>query len=73
MQYQTRVQAWAVDEDWRWITVVRKPIGLDGDGELLVRLLIGLVQEQSGAWVTADRLVGLMADLRLLYIKDKMG
>jgi len=73
MHHQSREKAWAIHEDWRWITVVRKPAGIDEDGELLVKLLRGLVQKQTDSSLNADGLVGLMADLRLLYIKDKMG
>lgn len=73
MYYQPKQHTWEVNDEWRWITVVKKPAGIDGDGKLLVTSLRQLVKEQSDSSLHADRLVGLMTDLRMLYIKDKMG
>ncbi|RMZ06102.1 hypothetical protein D0862_04745 [Hortaea werneckii] len=65
---------WKVHEDgWRWITVVRKPGGVEHDAGFLIREVRRLLQEEWPGKLTAAGLYGVMADLREVYVKEKMG
>jgi hypothetical protein len=62
-----------VSDKWRWITVVRKPAGVEWDGTLLIQFLTQLVNGRSRTEMTAEDYVGVMGDLKMLYVKDKMN
>lgn len=64
---------WKVDDDWQWITVVRKPAELKGDVKFLHEKLVDLVSSISREAAGPDDYSGLMSDLRLFYIQEKMS
>jgi hypothetical protein len=59
-----------VGEEWRWITVVRRPEGVEWDGKLLVTFLGQLVGGRSRGEMGAE---DVLRGLRGLYVKDKMN
>lgn len=73
LRHDPRAGHWVVRDDWKWITVVRKPAGVEWDGSLLVQFLSQLVDGRSRSELSAEDYVGIMTDLRRLYIKDKMN
>jgi hypothetical protein len=73
LRHDPRADCWVVSDSWRWITVVRKPSGVEWDGMLLIQFLTQLVDGRSRTKLTAEDYVGIMSDLKMLYIKDKMN
>ena len=73
IRHDPREDRWVVGDDWRWITVVRKPAGVDWDGRLLIQFLTQLADGKSRSEMSAEDYVGIMGDLKMLYIKDKMN
>lgn len=64
---------WIVDDDWKWITVTRKPAVAHRDAKFLVGELRRMLLEDPGCVESADGFVGLMSDLKMFYIKEKMS
>ena len=64
---------WAVMDEWRWITVTRKPSIVHRDAEFLIMQLRRLVAEDEGCTGTAEGWMGLRSDLQLGYVKEKMS
>lgn len=64
---------WGVNDDWQWITVVRKPAELQGDVKFVLQKLVELVPCISGDNAGPDEYSGLMADLRMFYVQEKMS
>lgn len=60
---------WQVDEQWRWITVVRKPTDLNQHGQLLVELLGELVSGKSRTTASAGDYEAVLRDLPARYSK----
>lgn len=73
LRHDARAGHWTVSDAWRWITVVRKPAGVEWDGNLLVQFLRQLVDGRSRADLAAEDYVGIMGDWKMLYVKDKMN
>jgi hypothetical protein len=73
LRHDPRADHWVVSDEWRWITVVRKPAGVEWDGTLLIQFLTQLLDGRSRSEMTAEDYVGVMSDLKRLYIKDKMN
>ena len=65
--------AWRVEDGWRWITVVRKPEEVARDAKFLVGHLRELLREDWPDQLSAAGLHGLLADLRVGYVRQKMG
>jgi hypothetical protein len=73
MRFDPRASQWVVrDDDWRWITVVKPPSAAGKHGKLLVKLLSNLLRGIRHP-PTADQLTCLKTDLRMLYVKDRLG
>lgn len=64
---------WKIDDDWKWITVVRRPVELNGDVKFLITKLSELVPQISKDDALSDDYVDLIGDLRLLYVQEKMS
>lgn len=73
LRHDPRADRWVVGDQWRWITVVRKPTGVEWDGTLSIQFLTQLVDGRSRSVMSADDYVGVMRDLKMLYVKDKMN
>lgn len=73
LRHDPRARCWVVSDEWRWITVVRKPAGVEWDGTLLIQFLTQLVDGRSRSELSADDYVKIMGDLKMLYVKDKMN
>ena len=69
----TKGADWQVDEEWRWITVVRKPSELQGDAKFILGKLKEMAPEISKETAMPDDYAGLMTDLRSFYIQEKMS
>ena len=73
-RYDVRGGGWVVGaEGWRWITVVRRPEGVEWDGRLLVMFLTQLVGGRSRVEMGAEEWLGGLERLKGLYVKDKMN
>ncbi|KAK4635652.1 hypothetical protein CLAFUW4_01044 [Fulvia fulva] len=68
----TKGADWQVDNDWRWITVVRKPSELQGDTNFMLEKLKYVAPEISEETATPDDYATLMTDLRSSYIQEKV-
>jgi len=67
-------KCWEVEDRWGWVTVVRKPEGLERDGEWLVRELRELVGRDSSVMgLEPERFWGVLVRLRERYVKEKMS
>ena len=73
MRHNVHSGVWEVDEEWRWITVVRRPAQLAFDGELLVRILSDLIAAKSRITMSVEDYATLLENLRMAYFKDKMS
>lgn len=73
LRHDPRAGFWVVSDEWRWITVVRKPAGVEWDGTLLIQFLTQLVDGRSRSELRADDYIRIMGDLKMLYVKDKMN
>ena len=73
IRHDVRSGRWVVGEQWKWITVVRKPAGVEWDGRGLVTFLGQLVGGRGRGEMEAEEWVGVLADLKMLYVKDKMN
>lgn len=73
LRHEPREGHWTVSDEWKWITVVRKPTGVEWDGRLLIQFLTQLVNGRSRAELNPDDYIGIMTGLKMLYIKDKMN
>lgn len=62
---------WTVDDEWRWITVVRKPEALERDAKFLIEHLRQLLQEDWPDKLSVAGIHGLLTDLREGYVKEK--
>lgn len=62
---------WRVDDEWKWITVVRRPAALEGDAEFLIRKLRMLLAQDSPSHLSAEGLRCLLSDLPMAYVKHK--
>ncbi|EME49462.1 hypothetical protein DOTSEDRAFT_19906 [Dothistroma septosporum NZE10] len=69
----TKGAHWQVDEEWRWVTVVRRPAELQGDASLILEKLRDMIPEISKDTATHDDYAALMTDLRSFYIQEKMS
>ncbi|KAM0721153.1 hypothetical protein Q7P37_003440 [Cladosporium fusiforme] len=69
--HDARAGSWEAGDQWRWITVLRKPANVEQDGESLVEILKQSVDGQSRSAMTAEHYVALMKNLRALYLKTK--
>lgn len=72
-RHDVRSGRWAVGEEWKWITVVRRPEGVEWDGSLLVMFLNQLVAGRGREGMGAEEWVGVLEGLKRLYVKDKMN
>lgn len=63
---------WVVEENWKWITVVRKPTELKTDAEFIVEKLGKMTSRISRDSAGPDDYMSLMVELRLVYIRKKM-
>jgi len=73
MRHDKRTNLWRVDEDWRWITVVRKPADLRNDGTMLASSLQDLTAGMSRETMSVNDYETLIASLRQRYWKTKVG
>ncbi|KAK5113577.1 hypothetical protein LTR85_010805 [Meristemomyces frigidus] len=73
MKRDVAAGCWKVDDDWRWITVLRKPAALERDAEFLIQRLRSLLVNESTSYLNAEGFVGLMLELRGQYVKEKIG
>lgn len=71
---KTGLQKWNVGDSWEWITVVRKPGGLDADANFLVTKLRQLLRDEyEDGRLTADRTWSCLFELKGCYIVEKMS
>lgn len=73
LRHDPRQGHWAVSDEWKWITVVRKPVRVEWDGRLLIQFLTQLIHGRTRAELSPEDYIKIMADLKMLYIKDKMN
>lgn len=66
-------EPWRVSYHWQWITVTRKPQGIESDARFLMEMLSWMVADESHDLSTSEGFISMMADLRLSYIKEKMS
>lgn len=64
---------WQVQDEWKWITVTRKPSVADSDARFIKCELMKILAEDPSCLESADGLVGMMADLKMMYVKEKMS
>lgn len=64
---------WIVLDDWQWITVTRKPSVAHRDAKFLIGAVRQMLGDDSSCNESADGFIGLMVDLKMLYIKEKMS
>lgn len=64
---------WTVDDDWKWITVVRKPAELKGDAKFIQGKLRDLAPDVSKEKAGPDDYAAFMTDVRLFYVQEKMS
>ena len=64
---------WRVDDDWSWVTVTRKPVELRFDARYLINELRDIIQKNPRAMRSAADIAGMMIDLRMQYVKEKMA
>ncbi|KAF2171982.1 hypothetical protein M409DRAFT_63501 [Zasmidium cellare ATCC 36951] len=65
---------WAVEEEWRWITVVRRPGDVEGDAKVLLgRMGVVLKEGGLGEGAGPEEFVGFMERVRGEYVRGKMG
>lgn len=69
----TATGCWIVEDKWKWITVVRKPAGLEGDAKFMIATLRRMLVNDSTSYLSAEGFVYLLADLRMEYAKEKMS
>lgn len=62
---------WRVSSDWRWITVIRKPSGLQEDAEWLIARLRRLLINESTTFLNAEAWSDLIAEARVAYLRQK--
>lgn len=72
MEYVPRKERWVVSPAWRWITVVRKPVDVEPDGEFLVDSLQAFVCSENRE-ISAEFYGDLMSNLRKSYIAHKVA
>jgi len=72
-RHDVRSGRWVVGEEWKWITVVRKPEGVEWDGRVLVTFLGQLVGGRGRGEMGAEEWVEVLRGLKMLYVKDKMN
>ncbi|CAK4032274.1 Hypothetical predicted protein [Lecanosticta acicola] len=65
--------AWEVNKHWSWVTVVRKPAGLEDDVKLMLEKLDTMTREVSREDANPDGYFRLMTDLRAFYIQEKLS
>lgn len=63
---------WKVDDQWRWITVVRRPSALEIDADFVIGRLRSLLVNESTSHLSAVGFVDLISGLRMEYVKSKM-
>ena len=64
---------WQVDSDWKWITVTRKPSVAQSDAKFLISELTNILAEDADCLETAEGIIGMMTDLRMMYVKENMS
>ncbi|KAF2774114.1 hypothetical protein EJ03DRAFT_134 [Teratosphaeria nubilosa] len=64
---------WKVDDGWDWITVVRRPGALEDDANFLIGKVRSLLVNESTSHLSAEEFADLLVQLRLEYVKEKMG
>lgn len=60
-------------ERWEWVTVVRKPEGVEVDGRLVLTGLGGLLGGRARGEMGAEDWMGVLEGVRRGYVKGKMG
>jgi len=63
-------QTWAVGDDWKWVTVTRKPPDVDSDARYLIARLRAMLIEDSRLLHTAYGWTAMMAELRMAHLED---
>lgn len=64
---------WAVDDEWKWITVVRKPAELDSDANFILEKARELVPDISKETAGPTYYVAFMEGVRSFYVREKMS
>lgn len=72
LQHDAREGCWKVSDEWRWITVVRKPAMVKQDGSILVEISRHFMEGRSRSELDAEQYVEFMKKLKALYVKEKM-
>ena len=65
--------AWQVDDRWEWITVTRKPPVAESDAKFLISELEKIFTEYPRCLESVEGFAGMMADLKMTYVKEKMS
>ncbi|EMC98996.1 hypothetical protein BAUCODRAFT_31267 [Baudoinia panamericana UAMH 10762] len=68
----TTTGQWEVDQEWRWVTVVRKPGTIEEDAQILLRKLEILVAEESKDASDTAFFSVILAELSIYYNKQKI-
>lgn len=71
LYHDARDGCWKVSDEWRWITVVRKPVSVEQDGSTLVGIFRRLMEGRSRSELDAELYVDSMKQLKTLYAKGK--
>lgn len=72
MHRMKKHDAWRVDPKWTWITVLRRPPGLQSDAEFLIEKLREMMPTISRDCAGVDDYFGLASDIRLSYVQEKL-
>lgn len=64
---------WEVSDEWEWVTVTKMPSIVDRDAKFLIGELREMLERERSYVESAEGFVGLLRDLRMGYVKEKMS
>ena len=64
---------WMVDDRWHWVTVAKMPSIVQRDAKFLISEARRLLNVAPSYAESADGFVGLLTDLKLFYVREKMS
>ncbi|KAK3672459.1 hypothetical protein LTR78_007766 [Recurvomyces mirabilis] len=73
MRRQAGTDVWYAEDDWEWITVIRKPTGLEDDARFLQKELDYLLENDYQGQLDAEKFHCILLETRRRYIEHKMS
>ena len=64
---------WHVSDQWKWYTVTRMPSAAESDARFLINELRRLLVDDIGCLESAYGVIGILTDLKSIYVKEKMS